>query len=271
MGCNTVRYAIRDVAEMTGIKPVTLRAWQRRYNLVQPERTEKGHRLYTQRDVETIQRVQGWLAKGVSIGKVKALLESNTLPTEHDSSQRLDEAEQLLEALSVLDGDAVGKSIRFVLKEYPLDIVETRFVMPVLTAIDFVKMGQRSLQYALFRTLLIHQLLLMIQAESKKSGKRKYLLVNLDTVGNLFAWLFYARLVEQGGRVIFLDGVDDIGALFNKEVIAGYHGIHLFAEKSLSEKHLSVIREQRSNDLVPVYVSPVIEHLIDVEYDRKSQ
>ena len=25
-------YAIRDVAEMTGVKPVTLRAWQRRYH-----------------------------------------------------------------------------------------------------------------------------------------------------------------------------------------------------------------------------------------------
>ncbi|MGF1751558.1 MULTISPECIES: MerR family transcriptional regulator [Vibrio] len=262
MGFNHARYAIRDVAQMTGVKPVTLRAWQRRYNLVQPERTEKGHRLYTEKDVETIKRVQGWLAKGVSIGKVKALLASNTLPTEHEPSQRLDEVEQLLQALSLLDGDEVGKILRFVLKEYPLDIVETQCVIPVLMAIDFVKMGQRSLQYALFRTLLIHQLLLMIQAESKKGGKHQYLLVNLDTVGNLFAWLFYARLVEKEGRVIFLDGVDDIGALFNEEVIAAYHGVHLFAEKSLSEKHLSVIREQRANHSVPVYVSPVIEHLI---------
>jgi DNA-binding transcriptional MerR regulator len=30
------RFAIREVSEMTGIKPVTLRAWQRRYGLVQP-------------------------------------------------------------------------------------------------------------------------------------------------------------------------------------------------------------------------------------------
>ena len=39
-------YAIRDVSDLTGVKPVTLRAWQRRYNLIQPQRTEKGHRLY---------------------------------------------------------------------------------------------------------------------------------------------------------------------------------------------------------------------------------
>ncbi|HAS6149831.1 TPA: MerR family transcriptional regulator, partial [Vibrio vulnificus] len=26
-------YAIREVSELTGVKPVTLRAWQRRYNL----------------------------------------------------------------------------------------------------------------------------------------------------------------------------------------------------------------------------------------------
>ncbi|MDF4798568.1 MerR family transcriptional regulator, partial [Vibrio parahaemolyticus] len=67
-------YAIRDVAEITGVKPVTLRAWQRRYNLIQPQRTEKGHRLYRQQDLDTIREIQGWLSKGIAIGKVKGLL-----------------------------------------------------------------------------------------------------------------------------------------------------------------------------------------------------
>ena len=65
-------YAIRDVSELTGVKPVTLRAWQRRYNLIQPQRTEKGHRLYRQQDLDTIREIQGWLAKGVAIGKVQS-------------------------------------------------------------------------------------------------------------------------------------------------------------------------------------------------------
>lgn len=79
MGCNEKRYAIREIADLTGIKPVTLRAWQRRYNLVQPLRTEKGHRVYTADDLEKIKTIQSWLNKGVSIGKVKSLLESEVV------------------------------------------------------------------------------------------------------------------------------------------------------------------------------------------------
>ncbi|MCB1806061.1 MAG: MerR family DNA-binding transcriptional regulator, partial [Candidatus Competibacteraceae bacterium] len=35
---------IRTVASLTGVNPVTLRAWERRYNLLRPTRTAKGHR-----------------------------------------------------------------------------------------------------------------------------------------------------------------------------------------------------------------------------------
>mgnify|MGYP001816018414 CR=1 FL=1 len=48
---------IRTVANLTSINPVTLRAWERRYNLITPQRTPKGHRLYTEADVELIRQV----------------------------------------------------------------------------------------------------------------------------------------------------------------------------------------------------------------------
>ena len=38
-------FPIREVARLTGVNPVTLRAWERRYGLIQPTRTESGHRL----------------------------------------------------------------------------------------------------------------------------------------------------------------------------------------------------------------------------------
>lgn len=42
---------IREVARLTGVNPVTLRAWERRYGLVVPQRTGKGHRLYSEDQV----------------------------------------------------------------------------------------------------------------------------------------------------------------------------------------------------------------------------
>lgn len=45
-------FPIREVSRLTGVNPVTLRAWERRYGLIQPARTESGHRLYSMTDIE---------------------------------------------------------------------------------------------------------------------------------------------------------------------------------------------------------------------------
>ena len=47
-------YPIRTVSTLTGVHPVTLRAWERRYGLIRPHRTPKGHRLYTRADVDIL-------------------------------------------------------------------------------------------------------------------------------------------------------------------------------------------------------------------------
>ena len=48
---------IRDAARETGVNPVTLRAWERRYGLVKPHRTAKGHRLYSADQLQQIQQI----------------------------------------------------------------------------------------------------------------------------------------------------------------------------------------------------------------------
>ena len=42
---------IRVISRLSGVNTVTLRARERRYGLLTPTRTEKGHRLYSQEDV----------------------------------------------------------------------------------------------------------------------------------------------------------------------------------------------------------------------------
>ncbi|MBB1488795.1 MerR family transcriptional regulator [Oceanospirillum sp. D5] len=71
-------FPIRLIAEQTGINPVTLRAWERRYGLIQPERTAKGHRMYREDDLRRIFRIKEWLERGVAVSQVKALLDNQT-------------------------------------------------------------------------------------------------------------------------------------------------------------------------------------------------
>ena len=83
-------YSIGEVAERCGINPVTLRAWQRRYGLLKPQRSEGGHRQFDEEDILRIEEIKRWIERGVSVGKVKALLEDN-LPAARDESAHLQE------------------------------------------------------------------------------------------------------------------------------------------------------------------------------------
>lgn len=67
-------FPIREVARLTGVNPVTLRAWERRYGLVQPIRTESGHRLYSQANIDEVRLILGWIERGVPVGKVERIL-----------------------------------------------------------------------------------------------------------------------------------------------------------------------------------------------------
>jgi MerR family transcriptional regulator, light-induced transcriptional regulator len=58
------------MASLTGVNPITLRAWERRYGLLRPLRTAKGHRLYTREHVELVNRVLDLVDRGVAISQV---------------------------------------------------------------------------------------------------------------------------------------------------------------------------------------------------------
>jgi MerR family transcriptional regulator, light-induced transcriptional regulator len=47
-------YTIKKVSEVVGIPSVTIRAWENRYQIITPHRTEGGHRLYSQNDIDTL-------------------------------------------------------------------------------------------------------------------------------------------------------------------------------------------------------------------------
>lgn len=83
-------FSIRHIAAETGINPVTLRAWERRYGLIKPMRTAKGHRLYTEQDIFLVKNILFILSQGYAISKVKELLKTKHIHLlESDNYQSL--------------------------------------------------------------------------------------------------------------------------------------------------------------------------------------
>lgn len=67
------KYRIGAVSRLTGISADTLRIWERRYQLVVPQRTEKGGRLYSQDDVTRLTMIKTLVDNGHAISTVAPL------------------------------------------------------------------------------------------------------------------------------------------------------------------------------------------------------
>jgi DNA-binding transcriptional MerR regulator len=69
-------FNLSSVVRETGVKADTLRAWERRYGLPQPARTEGRQRLYSQRDIDTIKWLVTRQREGLRIKRAVALWRS---------------------------------------------------------------------------------------------------------------------------------------------------------------------------------------------------
>jgi MerR family transcriptional regulator, light-induced transcriptional regulator len=72
--CEDGLFPIRAVSNITGVNPITLRAWERRYNLIRPTRTATGHRLYSAADIQEIQRILALSSQGVGFTQIAQIL-----------------------------------------------------------------------------------------------------------------------------------------------------------------------------------------------------
>ncbi len=68
------KYTIKAVCDQTGILPVTLRAWERRHEVLNPHRGDNRYRLYSERDIATLRWIKGRIDTGISISSAVAEL-----------------------------------------------------------------------------------------------------------------------------------------------------------------------------------------------------
>jgi DNA-binding transcriptional MerR regulator len=131
-------YPISTVSEITGVNVVTLRAWERRYGIIEPSRSEGGRRLYSDADVQRIQTVLDMLDEGMTISGVAEVL---------NRAQQQDEAvetpegpwsqylAEMIEAIADFDDIRLEAAYTQVMSLYPIDVVTERLLTPLLQAL----------------------------------------------------------------------------------------------------------------------------------------
>jgi len=130
-------YRIRSVVEMTGIPRNTLLAWERRYGVPNPGRTQGGHRVYSDDDVNILLRLKELLDRGHRIGEAVALLHRNAEPerANADALAPIDQQrDQLVEALLAFDR-ATADEVYHRISSYSIRRVIDEVLLPVLQTV----------------------------------------------------------------------------------------------------------------------------------------
>lgn len=130
------------VTQATGLSPVLLRAWERRYALLFPERTPGGHRLYTDDDLRVLRRAQELLRSGWKISEVEALGREALLarasalaPPGSKRGSVPSEHEQLTEAAVRLDQELAQRALDQAFSRQSPEVALARVVEPALRTI----------------------------------------------------------------------------------------------------------------------------------------
>ncbi|MEJ2397524.1 MAG: MerR family transcriptional regulator [Gammaproteobacteria bacterium] len=133
---NNGLFPISAVSTATGVNSVTLRAWERRYGLLQPTRTESGHRLYTEEDIERIRLILQLLDEGIAISRVKAALQLAAEREEAASDTDVQPwqlyQQTMLRGISEFDEAVLERVYNEAMSLYPVDVVTRQLLLPLL-------------------------------------------------------------------------------------------------------------------------------------------
>jgi DNA-binding transcriptional MerR regulator len=211
MTATETRVRIGELSRRVGVAPELLRAWERRYGLLSPDRTGGGLRLYTLEDEAQVRRMQAFLAEGLAAGEAAAAaLRAAPSPGAEPAAQpgaRIEDRLRALElALERFDAVSAQRTFDALQAELSLDPFLTGVVLPFLRrlgerwAIGDVSVAQEHFASNLLRDR-IHTL---AQGWDAGAGPRALLACPPGESHHLGLSCFGLALRARGWRITFL-------------------------------------------------------------------
>lgn len=122
---------IGELSRRSGVSPELLRAWERRYGLLQPTRSVGGLRLYSPTDLARVQAMQQHLADGYAAAEA-AVLASQTASRRDEEIAASTAKEELAAALARFDDGEAHAAFDALLARLSIDAVLRDVILPYL-------------------------------------------------------------------------------------------------------------------------------------------
>ncbi len=141
-------YSIKQASIRSGVSVPLIRAWERRYGVVSPQRTASGYRLYDDEAIATLVRVReltesGWTASEASRAVLAGEVPLHPLPplprapvnAEASHARQADLVERFVEAARDMDIAATGAALDEIFAQGSYESIVDDLLMPALVEI----------------------------------------------------------------------------------------------------------------------------------------
>jgi len=206
-------HTVRWVAQQIGLAPGTLRAWEQRYGIVHPTRSEGGYRLYDDDDLDTLRTMADLVAGGMQPAQAAEQVRSGPVasPREttrpHDSPTGLPDPGALIAASRTYDTRALERTLDAVFAaagfEYVIDgwLTDAMLAVGEAWATGHLDIAQEHfLSAAVMRRLAV-----AFEAAGHARGGRHVLIGLTPGATHEIATLAFAIMLRRAGlRVTYL-------------------------------------------------------------------
>ena len=205
---------IGELSRRTGVPEASLRAWERRYGLLEPDRSPGGFRLYADEDVERVGAMQAHLARGVAASDA-ARLALGDARTGGDTAPTQALAADLLAAFEALDDVSAQATLDRVFSLLSVEGAVRDVLLPVMAAVaaDWED-DEAVIAREHFATNLVRSRLLgLARGWDLGGGPRALLACAPEELHDLGLIAFGLALRERGWRITYLGASTPLGTI----------------------------------------------------------
>lgn len=235
------KFSIKDLENLTGIKAHTIRIWEKRYNLLEPKRTNTNIRYYDLASFQKLLNVSYLNNNGYKISKIATLSNAEVpkLVREIASKSNIESHAVNSFKLAMLNFDQAlfYSTYESLLKNKSFEIIFYDIFIPLLTEIGLLwQTNTITPAHEHFLTSLIRQKILinteMVQAETKPKLDKTFVLFLPDNEIHELGLLFLNyQLVARDNFSILLgpsvpmDGLKDLKNYYDNLIFVSYFTI----------------------------------------------
>ncbi len=198
---------IGELSRRTGVRADTLRAWERRYGLLDPVRSDGGFRLYGSEDEERVRTMRQLLDSGLSAAEAARLAASEPAPAPPSGAALPGEPERRLrEALEAFDEAEASAVLDDAIAALSLEALATRVVLPAMQEVgNRWERGETSVGQEHFGTNVVRgRLASLARNWSAGSGPLAVLACPPGELHDVGLLVFGLVLRARGWRIVYL-------------------------------------------------------------------